>query len=153
MSEADPIKTWLDSFPYETAKAEQMKLQQQMQDLGVQLYKLQEAIQLYERHHGTEPEHPISPSPPVAVTAPPPEAVAARPSLREAIKIVLSQVPGKEWHTDSIREVLVNRGLLRGDAGGKNNLFAMLSIMARDGQVERVRTGWYRMPETEDKEV
>lgn len=140
MNAPDTVKAWLASFPYEAAKAEQAKLQTQMNDIGAQLYQLQEAIQLYERHNPK-----ASPATPREVAVEP-VLTSNRPSLREAIKSVLSEDAARQWTTEALREVLVNRGLLRGDSQGKNNLFAMLSMMAKSGQVVRVKTGVYRIP-------
>jgi hypothetical protein len=68
-----------------------------------------------------------------------------RPTLRDAIQVLFADAPHREWNTDELFDELTTRGWLRRDNQGKANMFAMLSVMTQQGQLERPRRGVYRL--------
>jgi hypothetical protein len=134
----DALKIWLDSFPYQKVKGEMEEVQTQLNKWGQRLVELQEAIRLYERFRSPVAAANGSHS----VTA----AVLAKPTLRAAVKLVLTESPDREWSNAQLSELLISKGWLRDDAQGRANLYSMLSVMAKNGQIRRIRSGWYRAP-------
>src|SRR5580700_8271947 len=110
-TQTDPLKIWLDGFPYEKVKGEMQEVQAQLNKWGQRLVELQEAIRLYERFRSpvaaTNGSNPVAP------------AVLAKPTLREAVGIVLAESPNREWSNGQLHDLLISKGWLRDDAQGK----------------------------------
>jgi hypothetical protein len=71
-----------------------------------------------------------------------------KPTLREAIFIVMGEKPGKTWQTSTILETLDERGWLPNGDYRLHHGRSMLSSMARKGQLKRTGRGRYRLKET-----
>jgi hypothetical protein len=149
----DTFNSWIEKFPYDDLIAELNDLQQQVQALNARLFALQDLKQMYERIRAFQPAQDgasISREPgSTATSAAPP---AAKPSLREAVRTVMASDPDRDWKSDQLWEDLTTKGWLRRDKQGRANMFAMLSTMTQQGQLERAGRGVYRLkvsiPET-----
>lgn len=139
----DPLRPWWESFPYSAVKAELEEVQSQMNILSQRFGELSDVIRLYERHVSMLPADSVQAREREAIAPPEP----ARPTLRSAISQVMHS-DARDWPTDDLRKALIGRGWLREDDQGKANLLSMLSVMTSKGQLERVRTGVYRLPGT-----
>jgi hypothetical protein len=75
--------------------------------------------------------------------------IGPKPTLRQAVRTVLSEATEDALEFNEIHKRLVQRGWLRADDSGKTNLYSMLSVMTKANEVERIRPGWYRIPRTQ----
>ena len=147
----DSVQAWFSAFPYAVAKEEMAGLQADLQKISTRIYVLQEAISLYERHMPEEAraadkaratngtgDNSVETSP-----VEPPQQV--RQSLRKALLGTFGVDPAREWTTDGLWELLAAQSMVRRDQQGKNNLFATLSNLTKQGQLERLEKGRYRL--------
>jgi hypothetical protein len=159
------LAAWVRSFPYEKSQAQLRQLQAAQRRLAEEINRLVSAIEFYktqlklmdleppaELEVEEEEGQPPLPMPRTPVAPPVPQAPlegsqSGRPTLRNAVVILLQQARGEPRSTAELRDELVGRGWLRPDRQGRNNLHAMLSIMTKSGQLLRVATGVYRLPD------
>ena len=152
MDTSSGLDNWIETFPYKELVAELEDLQKRVQLLNTRLFALQDLKQMYERVRAlqasgnAEPSPlPTQPLPPGHPPINPPTTAPIKPTLRDSIQVLMSDDPGRKWSSDELWEELTVRGWLRRDEQGKANMFAMLSTMTQQGQLERVKRGVYRV--------
>lgn len=143
MPTAESFTAWVNSFPYEDAKKELEDLRAQVSDLNTRFYQLQELIQLYDRIRSALPASSAPPATNLLEDIQPVQV--GKFTVREAIRTLMAEHPERNWTSDQIWGLLTQRGWLRNDPQGKANMFAMLSTMTSQGQIERVERGVYRL--------
>ncbi len=138
----DRLNLWIDSFPYTDAKRELDELRSELVRVNARMVALQDLIQMYDRIRNPRPAG--SPSPDLLADIDL-GGQTTKLSLREAIRTLIAEHPEREWSSDQIWGHLTQRGWVRSDQQGKANMFAMLSVMTQQGQLERPSRGVYRL--------
>jgi len=84
-----------------------------------------------------------------AAPAPAPSRGASsgrRPSLRQAILLILEEGPRKTWKTDQVIAELRRREWFPSGENAEHHVRSMLAHMHRKGQARRMARGAYRLP-------
>lgn len=70
----------------------------------------------------------------------------SRPTLRQAVKIVMAESPTTEWRAGDLLAALSGRGWSPNGKNTEDILRGMLSTMRKDKELVRVRYGVYALP-------
>jgi hypothetical protein len=137
----DRLNLWIDSFPYGEAKKELEELRSELVRVNARMVALQDLIQMYDRMRTSQP----GTSPTDLLAEIEPAGQMTKLSLREALRTLMAEHPERDWTSDQLWGHLAQRGWVRSDQQGKANMFAMLSVMTQQGQIDRVARGVYHM--------
>jgi hypothetical protein len=76
----------------------------------------------------------------------PPQENGSRPTLRQAIKVIMAESPTTRWRAPELFGALSERGWSPNGKHGEDILRGMLSTMRKDKEVVRVGYGVYALP-------
>lgn len=143
-----PIESWFGTFPIKEAETRLAKLVAQRADLDREITELKFWIARYRQRHPAEaeraqPELRLVPAAPASANGAP---NGDKPTFRQSIaRTMAAHGVGKEWNLNELRHELANRGAMTLDKKGDVKLMSMLSLMTKADQLERVKTGVYRL--------
>jgi hypothetical protein len=134
----DPLETLARTVDRGELQAEIDRLEAEIQERGRRLGKLQTLRQLLVD---------IEPSPPAGEAPAQNSHPAVRPSLPEAVLIVMRELPANTlWTSDKVLIELQRRGWEPGGKTPRNSVDATFSRLRRAGAVERSAPGTYKLP-------
>jgi hypothetical protein len=126
---SDPLKLWLDTFPYEAVKVEMEDVQTQLNTLGQRYGELQDAIRLYERHRSGLPVTAVTP-PETDSELFPTVPTSDRPRTHSIGAVaVLKEAQGKPMTLRELTDLFRSRGWIRPEV--KNGKEIMRGVMRR----------------------
>jgi hypothetical protein len=138
---ADALLSWLDAFPTTALERRLGTLLLQRRELDVEIRFLQ--AQLFRYRQYLEDLRPGSTQESPAAGG----RVGGKPypAKRLAVLRLLSESPGRALRLSDIRSALVHRGWLEDSDKARHALQVALLGMAKRGELEKPRTGFYRM--------
>jgi hypothetical protein len=153
---AEALLTWIEAFPTQELERRLTTLVKRRRDLDVEIRFLQTQILRYRQYL-----QDLRPSPSEATQPPeseqrhdgPPTSRPTRPPKRLAVLKLLSESPGRTWRLADIRNTLIERGWLDDNDRARHALQVALLGMAKRGELEKPRTGFYRLATDETASV
>jgi len=132
-------------------------LRTDIEDTERRLESLQSELAWYEdglRLFGDSPPDPEVESPLPGIDPEPTQTSTngTKPTLRNAILIVMREQPNKTRKVETVISELRQRDWLPGGVNGEHHARSMMAQMHRKGQIKRIDRGRYRLPpgSTED---
>lgn len=132
------LDRWVEQFPIEAVRQELAALQQQKGSIEAAIRALNARLALWEAARRAADEAGADWH--VLVSS---EGRASYPTKREAVLALLSEAPHAEWRLRDIRQELVSRGWLSYDRKAAHALEVAATMMAKRGEIHRVRKGIY----------
>jgi hypothetical protein len=144
---AEALLSWLESFPVKELEKRLTYLVKQRRDLDVEIRFLQAQVTRYRQYLEDlrPPNAQVSVAEATAGKAAPRTAERHRLPKRIAVLRLLSETPGRTWRLADIRKTLIDRDWLEDSERARHALQVALLGMAKRGELEKPRTGFYRL--------
>jgi hypothetical protein len=144
---AEALLSWLDDFPVAALDKRLTALLLQRRELDVEIRFLQAQLMRHRQYlEDLRPGAAGRERPTPASDASGAQPKTQTPPKRLAALRLLSEAPGRAWRLAEIRQALIDRGWLEDNDRARHALQVTLLAMAKRGELQKPRTGFYQMP-------
>jgi hypothetical protein len=151
----DALLTWIEAFPTKELETRLTTLLKLRRQLDMEIRFLQAQVLRYRQY--LEDLRPDTAQPDQSGAEGETRAATTtdqrHPPKRMAVLRLLSETPGRTWRLADIRKTLVERGWLEDSDRARHALQVALLGMAKRGELEKPRTGFYRLATDETASV
>lgn len=152
---AEALLDWLDAFPTERIERRLSALLTQRRSLDVEIRFLQAQLVRYRQYLEDLRPGTLTASEDGRRQNGESDATTGQPQMppkRLAVLRLLAETPGRAWRLAEVRQALIERGWLEDSDRASHALQVTLLGMAQRGELNKPRTGFYRIPTDETAE-